>query len=186
VVVHYVSDRHVLLLVLLGTYPATAFVRELPRIGEKITGRSVPGTAAVWSVLLLLVLVGSGLPRTLQAMHGNRAGYHDAGRWLAAHARVADVVLDDHAWAAYYAGRLFMEGPFMEGLVIRPSPGQEQVKYAVIGRGKERNPYSTPRTVTEEQMRRERGEIVYHWPRSRPVDLADIVVYAAPLPRKSR
>jgi 4-amino-4-deoxy-L-arabinose transferase-like glycosyltransferase len=181
VVVHYVSDRHVLLLVLLGTYPATAFVRELPRIAVSITRRSVPGTAAVWSVLLLLVLVGSGLPRTLQTMHGNRAGYHAAGRWLAEHALAADVVLDDHAWAAYYAGRLFMEG-----LVIRPSPRQEQVKYAVIGRGKERNPFSTPRTVTEEQMCREGGRIVYFWPTNHPDDLADIVVYAAPLSRKSR
>jgi len=163
------------LLVLLGTYPAAAFVRELPRIGALVTRRRVLGSAAVWSMLLLLALVGSGLPRTLQAMHGNRAGYHAAGRWLAAHARVADVVLDDHAWAAYYAGRLFLEG-------IVP-PGPPQMKYAVIGRGKERNPFSTPRTVTEEQMKREGGDVVYFWPRNRPEDRADIVVYAAPLKR---
>jgi hypothetical protein len=179
VVVHYVSDRHVLLLVLLGTFPAVAFVRELPRIGEAVTRRRVPGSAAAWSLVLLLALVGSGLPRTMQTMHGNRAGYHAAGRWLAEHARIADVVLDDHAWAAYYAGRLFMEGIF-----VQPTAGQEQKKYAVIGRGKERNPFSTPRTVTEEQMRREGGDVVYFWPLNRPEDRADIVVYAAPLRRK--
>jgi hypothetical protein len=111
-------------------------------------------------------------------MHGNRAGYHAAGRWLAERARVADVVLDDHAWAAYYAGRLFMEG-----IPIQPPSGPPQKKYAVIGRGKERNPFSTPRTVTEEQMRREDGKVVYFWPLNRPEDRADIVVYAAPLKR---
>jgi 4-amino-4-deoxy-L-arabinose transferase-like glycosyltransferase len=177
VVVHYVSDRHVLLLVLLGTYPAVAFVRELPRIGERLAGRQLPGPAVLWPVLLLLVLIGSGLPRTLQTLHGNRANYHAAGRWLAEHAIAADVVLDDHAWAAYYAGRLFLEG-----MAVVAPPGYEQKKYAVIGRGKERNPFSTPRTVTEEQMKREGGEIV--WPRGRPQERADVVVWAAPLKKQ--
>ncbi len=176
VVVHYVSDRHVLLLVLLGTYPATAFLRELPRLVAFVLRRPVPGAAPVCSAALLLLLVGVGLPRTLQPMHGNRAGYHAAGRWLAGIARTADVVLDDHAWAAYYAGRLFMEGA-----IPTRDPGAAYKKYAVIGRGKERNPFSTPRTVTEEQMRNEGGEIV--WPRGGSAERADVVVWAAPLKR---
>jgi 4-amino-4-deoxy-L-arabinose transferase-like glycosyltransferase len=176
VVVHYISDRHVLLLVLLGTYPATAFLRELPRVAERVLRRKLPGTAAAWSAVLLLALVGLGLPRTLQPLHYNRAGYHAAGRWLAGVARAADVVLDDHAWAAYYAGRLFLEG-----VIVRPEPGNQHMKYAVIGRSKERNPFSTPRTITEEQMRREGGEIV--WPRDRPPERSDVVVWAAPLKR---
>jgi hypothetical protein len=189
VVVHYVSDRHVLFLVLLGSYPAVALVRELPTIcrtawmrfvpGGQIAGWRVPGSVAVWSVLLLLVLLGISLPRTLQTLHGNRAGYHDAGRWLAKNALAADVVLDDHAWAAYYAGRLFLEG-----MIVVPQPGHEQMKYAVIGRGKERNPFSTPRTISEEQLKREGGTVAYYWPGNRTEDNADIVVYRAPL--KSR
>src|SRR5262249_37530320 len=61
VVVGYVSDRHVLLFVLCGTFPAVLAVRELPRRVAKWTGRLVqtPGRprfvgAAIISTLMLL------------------------------------------------------------------------------------------------------------------------------------
>jgi hypothetical protein len=49
------------------------------------------------------------LARTLEPLHADRAGFREAGRWLASHVRPDEGVFDPYGWAGYYAGRCFRE-----------------------------------------------------------------------------
>jgi|SRR5579875_1213052 len=113
----YLSDRHLLLIVLCGTYWAVAGVFV---IGEKLalgaarlwpnrpTGRWTNGRT--WSLALLLLLVLAPLPRTLARLHAERIGFRSLGHWLAQHTLPGDFIEDPYCWAYYYAGRVFLEG----------------------------------------------------------------------------
>ena len=48
-------------------------------------------------------------PRTLATLHGERAGFREAGQWLAQHVDHDVPLVDPYAWANYYAGRVFQE-----------------------------------------------------------------------------
>jgi hypothetical protein len=191
VVVGYLSDRHLLILVLGGVYPAASALLELPyrlssglrrwhgiAVLKPVRGYLLTGALA-WTLLLAIGLISTALPRTLKPLHGNRAGHHAAGLWLAEHARPADVIEDSHCWAHYYAGRVFLEGQ----AVARPAG--PVTRYTVVGRGRERErDQGVPGSrMTEETLRRQGGALVYHWPPGRPVERAEVVVYAAPLVR---
>jgi hypothetical protein len=102
-VVGYVSERHVLLLVLCGSFGAAAAALQLADWLALHSGRRWLATT------LLIVLTGFGLPVLTKPLHANEAGYRTAGAWLAAHARPADPILDYRFYAYFYAGRLFLE-----------------------------------------------------------------------------
>ncbi|HYT91967.1 MAG TPA: hypothetical protein VEL76_24850, partial [Gemmataceae bacterium] len=183
--VGYLSDRHVLVLVMCGVYPAVVFVWELPswllpwlrRETPAVAGQPT-GRVAVVSVLLLLTLTAAGLPKTLQALHANRAGYHAAGLWLAEHAKRCDVIMDRHLWAHYYAGRVFVDRKAM----IPIPPGHRPVCYYVVSKTKERDqdPTLPQLFLNEEQVRAKGGTAVYHWPANRAFDRAAVAVYVMP------
>lgn len=117
-VAKYISDRHVMILVLGGTYFAVHALRELPRwlIAWREGGAAVKGggLAAFAFAVLFLGVIGACLPKATQRLHGNRAENHAAGRWLAE--RIRDypddnaVIFDDHAWSHFFSGLLFQEG----------------------------------------------------------------------------
>jgi len=186
VVVGYVSERHIQLLILTGCYPAVGVLRDLPRWfarrmtqstnqSPKLPLHRLEFGASVLSVLLLLGLIGAGIPKTLQKLHANRAGYHAAGQWLAG--RVVhglDLVQDGHCWAHFFAGEVFEEGKPRLGL-----RGVAPTRYVVVGRHKD--PESALLPPEAEPDVRACGQIVYQWPPGRPVDTADVVVYAVPL-----
>src|SRR5262249_29618739 len=80
---------------------------------------------------LLLALIGVALPKSLERLHANRAGFRLAGLWLHEHAEASDEIVDPYCWSHFYAGRVFREGESME-----PPPGHERVRYVVIENGK--------------------------------------------------
>jgi len=185
VVVGYVSERHIQLLVLAGCYPAVGVLRDLP---QWLAGRLSRSTrehasfcqsrhrleigASVLSVFLLLGLIAVGMPKTLQKLHANRAGYHAAGQWLAGqvvHGR--DEVQDGHCWAHFYAGEVFEEGKPKSAPALR---------YVVVGRHKDPESGSLP--LEPEPDVRTQGQVVYHWPPQKPVEAADVVIYVVHLP----
>ena len=94
VVMGYVSDRHLILPILCGTFWAVAAMGELPRRCLAITSR-VPGragslltrmAASRWTPLaLILILAGGALPRSLETLHADRAGFRTVGLWLGEH-----------------------------------------------------------------------------------------------------
>lgn len=120
----YVSERHVLLILLVLLFWAAAALVEAPRrlLGRhEGQGGAVPELApmrrqwytraACWPALLPLLLVGAALPKTLQPLHANEGRHRAAGHWLAEHAGPDDVIVDPFHWAGYYAGRAFRPDP---------------------------------------------------------------------------
>jgi hypothetical protein len=171
-VVGYLSDRHVLLLVLCTAPQAAAAVRALPsRLAAWLPGRHLrtPEAVGAWAVLLLLLWVGAGLTRTLKPLHASHVGFRAAGRWLAEHARPGDAIEDDHQWARYYAGG-----------TLTPHGAAASVgrtRYVVVGR-----PASRAAAGPEGIRASESARVVFRFPPASPREQAAVVVYAHPLP----
>jgi hypothetical protein len=178
--VAYVSDRHVMSLVMCGSYFVVAGLGVLARgVRALIYGRvdaalPVVRSPLTWSLLLLATLGVFCLPKTLQRLHANRAGNHAAGLWLAEHLQQGDVVVDDHSWSHYYSGQLFQED--------RPSilpAGATPRCYTVVTRSRSAD-INQDRQLIEQKIRDEGGALVYHWPETGDIDSARVVVYAQP------
>jgi hypothetical protein len=162
-VVFYVSDRHTMVLLLLGSYlvavgllvsPACLpWVR--PEGDEKI---SLLRSAMAWTLIVSLGVLGCCLAKTTQRLHANRAPNRQAGLWLASKLSRGDVIVDDHNWSHFYSGLLFKEGK--EEL---PPPGSIPWCYEVQTRTK------------EQPLDAAKGEIV--WPDHGDPRQARVVVY---------
>jgi hypothetical protein len=181
----YLSARHVLVLVLCTVFQAAAVLRDVPLwLGETLARHSHgrrPAwlNPAAWSLTLLLLLTGTGLSRTLHALHGNRAGHRAAGRWLASHTQPSDRIDDDHCWASYYANRVLLEYR-----TAPPAPaGYQPRHFVVINRSNPKKTGSYTPLVTEAQVKQEGGQVVYSWPETGPVRQARVVVFELPASR---
>jgi hypothetical protein len=175
--VSYVSDRHVMVLVLCGSYLVIAGLCELPRrvVGWTGTGgRSLLVQPAFWSLLLLAGLIGISVPKVLQPLHANRGANRAAGYWLAERLRPGDVVDDDHCWSHYYAGMVFKEN-----IPEVVAPNHERVCYVVITRSRDTE-INQSRKDREEKARARGGHVVHFWPEAGDVDAARVVIWAVP------
>lgn len=171
-VVGYVSERHVLVVVLCGVVWAAAGLDELPRRLSRLRARR-PGLVAWLPAAIMLMLLGASLPKTVRPLHANRAGHHAAGRWLADHADPADHVFDPFSWAHYYAGRVFTERQ-----PPAPPPGHQPKTYVVL---EPRDDLPERRgQLAQARSLAEQGQLVFHWPEHTPGDRADVQVFAVP------
>lgn len=177
--VHYVSDRHVMPLVLLASFFVVVGLRELPRrvlawvdknavVGENTTTRWYR-SATVWFVLCFAALIVAALPRSAARLHGMRAPNHEAGIWLREHVMPDDVVEDDHAWSAYFSGILFYEGR-----EPRRPRDNESYCYVVTTRSREMN-YFSKRVA--DLLQRD-AKVV--WPKNEDPQTARVVVRRQP------
>lgn len=105
----YVSERHVLVLVLGASYWAVAALAELGKRMARHLPRVFAVRPGIVGTGLVAIVTGLGLLDTLKPMHTNRAGHRLAGCWLAGQLRSGDRVLDPLCWAGYYAGRVLSE-----------------------------------------------------------------------------
>src|SRR5579884_3131128 len=160
-VVGYLADRHVLILVLCGLFWAVAAVEALPgRLRQawqtRLTAFKLPRifTSSVASVLVLLMLALSGLPKTLQPLHPQRAGHRIAGQWLAKHARQGDMVEDPYSWAQYYSGWDF-------GLAPGRSAGDADWNHYIVVE-KSSNPHIRLSLIKDDIV--QRGTVVFRCP----------------------
>jgi 4-amino-4-deoxy-L-arabinose transferase-like glycosyltransferase len=188
VVVGYLSDRHLQLLVMCGSYATAAAVWELPsrcaawlqrQPWQGVAGGPYRQTARTSAVAAILLggMLAAGLPKALERLHANRAGYHAAGLWLAEHAAPVDIILDDHCWAHFYAGHVFLENR-----VVSMPPGYRPMRFVVVGRrDKEIIPsWNRDKPFDENELRAKGGHIVYAWPGAVKEEDAAVVVYAMP------
>lgn len=165
----YVSERHVLPVLLCGLYWVAA---TLGWAGDKLAAGlrlAKPRTVAVMPLLLLAI---SGLPGTLKPLHAHRGGFRAAGDWLAHHATAADTIIDPFGWAAHYAGRTY------ENLGGVPSAGAAVNRYVVWDGAK--SSYRRADIDAEQVRAWKRGQPVYHWPAQIPLEKAAVVVYFLP------
>jgi 4-amino-4-deoxy-L-arabinose transferase-like glycosyltransferase len=170
----YVSDRHVLVIVMCGLFWAVGGVLSL---AELSFARLVPfGNWILSPVMIFLILIGAALPKTLEPMHTNRAGHKAIGLWLAKHLKPGDEVDDDFCWAAHYAGLTFRDD-----LPGSASAGEPRYRYVVHDcRPDHRDRFRKP-SAPVDNLVAAGGKAVYHWPEQVPMEEAQIILFAVPL-----
>jgi 4-amino-4-deoxy-L-arabinose transferase-like glycosyltransferase len=169
-VMGYISERHVMTLVLCGVFTTAA---ALDWLGTKLAASPINFMHVGWVALAPLVLFTfCWLPVTLKPLHANRAGHKAAGQWLATHSDPADSLIDPFCWAHYYAGRVFLE----DAPPKRPA-GFKETFYAVVD-GQEKDHVRLP-LMPAATKRAQMGKVVYSWPENKPVEQAKVFVYAA-------
>lgn len=186
----YVSERHVLLLVLCGLFWAAAALWAL--------GLWLRSGRSAMAVALLVSLAALALAPGLRPLHHNRAGFHAAGLWLASHAHPADEIVDPFCWAHYYAGRVFQEGAAPErppekcyivveraGMTERVEQRRKLERLLSIQVERPDHEHSRLPIVPESQIQAVHGQVVYHWPESAAEERAKVLVYEVNLPAKN-
>ena len=164
---NYVSDRHVMILVLFSTYFVVIGLTELPRrvlAWRRIEGPGLWRSGPAWSALLGVALLALCLPKATQRLHGNRAGNHAAGLWLSRQVQDNDIIVDEYDWSRYYSG-LFLQA--------RHEPAHPPTCYIVTTNGR------GPQMLFERSAveLRPDAKVVFTWP---DAEKARIVVYAQP------
>jgi hypothetical protein len=165
----YLSDRHALLILCCTVY---WIVAGMLWIAERSMGlfRDRRWARPQVSAAILMVLVcAGGLVRTLEPMHSDRAGFREAGYWLAEHAEPGDFIDDPYTWASYYAGRTFVEEPPPH------EPGTARCVYVVIEWSNYKQPPIPPASNMEYVF--EKGQLIRAWPVHRRRENAQIVLY---------
>ncbi|MFL5240748.1 MAG: glycosyltransferase family 39 protein [Gemmataceae bacterium] len=183
-VVGYVSERHTILLILFGCYPAVAV---LLKLGQRITvnlktyGRRLEKPYFSSAInfgfgpgLLVIAFLVSFLPKSFEPLHANRSGFRDAGFWLVEHTHSCDRVLDPYCWTHYYAGRVFQEGNPQE-----PLPGYKPLCYVVLELSG--NAHLRLNDIPAAKQLASEGRLVYEWEGARKKDLCIVQVYACPM-----
>jgi len=176
----YVSDRHTLVIILCGTLFAVVGVREFTLClwgwNERLQTHNAfsswlaPGR---FMGVFLLAMVLFCLPKTVQRLHGNRVGNHQAGLWLATQLKPGDLVIDDHAYSHYYAGQVFEEGK----KPVLPK-GYQPTCYVVVTRSKD---FESEGIRKDKEVEiRQHAKLVYQWPENRSWEEARVIIYAQP------
>jgi hypothetical protein len=116
---HYVSERHVILIVLVGVLFAAAGLRESVHLvpEHQELGRRI-------ALGLLAVFILTAIPSTLKPIHSNREGHKEAGRWLKEHLQHEDCLIDPFEWAGCYSEKTLHH--------VFPDPKYPFVTYAVV------------------------------------------------------
>jgi hypothetical protein len=170
----YVAERHALPMVMCGLFWAVAATfaigswlpAALSRVHDWLRLQHISRPAqlllalaqSAWlPVVLLLTQVGVALPRNLEPLHANRAGFHAAGLWLANHSEPHDVIVDPFAWVEYYAGHALQEPRPQEA-----GAGVPRRQFVVLG-GSGNEHARLPLMPTAESLA-SRGTLVYRWP----------------------
>jgi hypothetical protein len=156
--IHYLSERHTLVLVVMGSvWAAAGLVRMADALGALVERRR-PRLAPAWvlPVGFMVLTTGWCLPVALKPLHANRAGHRAAGEWLARHAGPADRIVDPYCWAHFYAGRVSFE------MVEGDGPaGREPLQYVVLTDSNNLHARLTGLDKAKDLARE--GEVVFRW-----------------------
>jgi hypothetical protein len=188
-VVGYVSERHTILLILCGCYPAVAAVLSLGQkigVGLKSWRHRLQGSSSspkvnlgpnnrLWPALFVLGFLVSFLPKNFEPLHANRNGFRNAGLWLAQQSLPCDGILDPYCWTHYYAGRVFEEGKPQ----VAP-PGYKPLCYVVLELSG--NAHLRLNDIPAAKRLATQGQLVYEWEGTRKKDHCVVRVYACPMP----
>jgi len=182
-VVGYVSERHVLIIVLCGLYWAVWAILTFPqylaqsrkgakgtilaslRLGARFDrqlSQSDPPSSIlhplfpVLPVGILLAFMLACLPVSLQPLHANQVGHREVGLWLAEHTQPGDIIVDPFDWAYFYAGRVFQNRT--PSLIL---PDQPPKRYVVLETS--RKPHPELIMLPEAEQLAAGAPVVYDW-----------------------
>lgn len=183
----YVADRHSLIFVLCGLFWTVAGLRAI----GSMMARPMQATAAhrSWqraieiahqlavrlgprrcAVVLTVALVIFPLPKTLEPLHTNRAGFYEAGRWLAEHANPTDQIVDPFSWVEFYSGQMFR--------AAAPASANVPVRYVVVG-GSD-NEHTRLPLMPQAVALAGQGTQVFEWPLTPIKRVERVLVYLVP------
>jgi hypothetical protein len=177
----YVSERHTVLIVMVGCLFAAAALQSF----SAWTGRG-PRLGRLAAAGLLVLLVGTALPSTLKPLHPHREGYKHAGRWLKQQhtawlaeneARPPEQreqppgVYDPFEWSDWYSERT---------LYTKQLPANPDLAYAVIDNTKTRPDAHERLPTLDDALKIKndgRAKLMYWWPEDVPEGKAAVHVY---------
>jgi 4-amino-4-deoxy-L-arabinose transferase-like glycosyltransferase len=123
----YLSDRHVLTLVVLSLPWAAAGVFVCAR-GIAVTLGWGPRLSRGARAALLVAAVAAGVVFQAKPAHPSRWGHQAAGEWLSTHAKAGEAVLDTRGWAAFVSGL-----PAYDYWHVRQALTDSHLSYVVVG-----------------------------------------------------
>lgn len=170
----YLSDRHMVFLLLLGCYPAIWGIFDLLTPARHwLVRQKLPRLAECLPALVVAGLMVTPLLRTLEPLHSNRTGFREAGEWIVENSRPGDPVIDGFCWTHYHAGRVFTEiGP--KGIPISDPP----VQFVIVERSN--NKHLRLQTFKEEDLIAKGGKAVWTSTPRNDKEKAVVVVYRLP------
>ena len=175
----YVSERHVLPLVMVGSYACVIGIFHIAELFAGLWTRfrqteASPTAIASLGVVLSASFLTLCLTKTLQPLHGNRVGNREAGRWLAQNVHSGDVIEDEHQWSKFYSGLFFRDGDDSD---LPPDPKAK--RYTVVTRWVAHGGVGVA-ADTRNEIEKNAGHLAYQWPTKGPSDKARVVVYELP------
>jgi hypothetical protein len=176
VVMGYLSDRHTVLILLCNIFWVAGGVLW---VGDAIASRGLHlwehgllGKGSVWAGIMVVPVLGIALVKTLEPLHTDRLPFREAGRWLFQNTKPGDGVDDPYCWAAFYAGRVFVE---RESNVPHSEP---PVIYVVVEQSENKPPRLKPKTSASEV--RAHGRLVKSWEVHRGKEQSTLAIYEVP------
>ena len=183
----YLSDRHTILILACGMPWAAAALDGAGRGLARLLASFRPAVAGkrwadgrAWAAVLLLVVAAAPLARTLEPLHGDRAGFRAAGYWLRRHAGAEETVFDPFGWTGYYAGRYFRPDAV---LYFREDTfPQGPWDYVVVEWGTNAHSSHLAVVARAEELARRSGDPIHAVPAPRGKGKAEIDIYRAQSP----
>jgi len=180
----YVSERHVLPILVCGTVFAVAILFDLAeawashrqrreesacREGEEPASpppRLGHGGKLALGLVLLVGVAACG--KTLKPLHGQQLPHRLAGEWLARHSSGSERLVDPYGLATYYSGRALAH--LQPGA---PAPVASTHRFMIVETD-DRDLHRT-RLFDEERQALGEGDAVFTWPPNRP----KVIIYRA-------
>ncbi len=100
---HYVSERHTILIVLIGCFWS---MQGMTLIGQYLAAKvhRLAWSAQRWAMALLVLFVMAGLASALKPRHSHRTGHREFGLWLSQQLSPTDRLVDPYRYMTFYAG----------------------------------------------------------------------------------
>jgi hypothetical protein len=175
--VHYVSERHTLLIVMCGCMLSAATLFHWGRVLASLRATQASHAGRSWLCwtstrrgwrravqLVFLILLGIGLLQTLKPLHQHRLGHKEVGLWLARQLKPGDSLVDPYGLASFYADQRLARPNHIDADVKKKGHRYLLVEPA----DKDRHRLQL---IAHEKQRMGTAEAVFSWPNERNPEL---------------
>jgi hypothetical protein len=176
--VHYVSERHTLLIVLCGCPLSVATLFHWAAALNARNATKISRTAMSWVQRAfhrrnwrrafqagIVVVLAVGLIQTLKPLHKGRLGHKEVGVWLAGKLKPGDKFTDPYGFASFYSGQRLTPHPEPTDPLVK----KEAHRYLLVEPGDK--DVHRRRQIDHELELMGPSEVVYSWPSEKQAEL---------------